>query len=292
MGTVKDLLIDLGVVAEHSISLYSIGTRDQPELRVFKDQTSEVIFIDDYYVGDAEYQVGDHRSVVNSKVGGTDLERSNDTSRRLRESAPYIYQKRILDFGCGLGDFIIEAKKKARSATGVELDLGCRTNISEQGVKAVESLSEVSDESLDTVFCFHVLEHLPDPADTLQEMFAKLTPGGTLVVEVPHARDFLLSVADSAEYKSFTLWSQHLILHTRESLERLLKSCGFAGILISGVQRYSLGNHFGWLINGRPGGHKSTLASIETSEVRSAYSAALAMLDRTDTLFAVCSKPK
>ena len=66
--------------------------------------------------------------------------------------------------------------------------------------------------------------YVPDTTNKiLKEFKTHLNPGGILIVEVPHAKDFLLSNLKNEDFKNFTLWSQHLILHTRESLQRFLQ---------------------------------------------------------------------
>ncbi len=112
-------------------------------------------------------------------------------------------------------------------------------------------------------------------------------PEGVLVVEVPHARDFLLNEAVCQSFVEFTLWSQHLVLHSRDSLTRLLQAAGFTDVKVYGLQRYGLANHMTGLTQGQPGGHKGPLAPLETRELSAAYGAALAAQDSTDTLVAI-----
>ncbi len=52
-------------------------------------------------------------------------------------------------------------------------------------------------------------------------------------------------------------------------------------------QRYPLSNYFNWLVNGKPGGHKSALGQLDTPELIEAYGNALMRLDKTDTLMAI-----
>ena len=137
------------------------------------------------------------------------------------------------------------------------------------------------------MFMFHVLEHLPQPIEVLQEARSKLIRGGAIVIEVPHARDFMLDFLQVDAFRDFTLWSQHLVLHTRDSLGRMLQFAGFRRVSIVGVQRYGLGNHLHWLRHGSPSGHASAFAAIETDDVTRAYSSALSRADMTDTLVAV-----
>jgi hypothetical protein len=126
----------------------------------------------------------------------------------------------------------------------------------------------------------------------IQELKKKLVLGGTLIVEVPHAKDFLLNYMTSKPFKNFTLWSQHLILHTRVSLERFFKRTSFDHLTVQGIQRYNLANHLTWLAHGLPGGHKKPISVIETKELQSAYENSLRMIDATDTLIAIGSKTK
>ena len=110
-----------------------------------------------------------------------------------------------------------------------------------------------------------------------------------MIIEVPHARDFLIHNLKVKDFIDFTLWSQHLILHTRESLRLILADAGFKNIVIQGVQRYSIANHFHWLSHKQPGGHKSLLSAIETPELVASYHQALARIDATDTLVAIAT---
>jgi hypothetical protein len=95
---------------------------------------------------------------------------------------------------------------------------------------------------------------LPKPIETLSALIKKVVSGGQILIEVPHANDFLLSVVNCEDFKKFTLWSQHLVLHTRESVRKTLNFVSLEGIQIKGVQRYPLSNHLNWLANGKAGG--------------------------------------
>ena len=111
------------------------------------------------------------------------------------------------------------------------------------------------------------------------------------MIEVPHAKDLLLSYVPCEKFKQFTLWSQHLILHTRESLRKTLEIIGLRDIQIEGVQRYPLSNHLYWLSKGKPGGHTSSLSMLDTNSLSEAYQNSLARIDATDTLVALAKKP-
>ena len=106
---------------------------------------------------------------------------------------------------------------------------------------------------------------------------------------MPHARDFLISNLRLQEFIDFTLWSQHLVLHTRDSLRLLLADAGFNNIVIQGVQRYGVSNHLHWLSTKKPGGHRSLISALETPELQLAYQNALSKIDATDTLTVIAT---
>jgi hypothetical protein len=113
--------------------------------------------------------------------------------------------------------------------------------------------------------------------------------GGKIIVEVPHAKDFLIDFLNLETFKAFTFWSEHLILHTRASLETFLQESGFKNIVIKGFQRYPLANHLYWLSQGKPGGHQHW-HYLTTKELDKGYADMLASLDKTDTLIAIAEK--
>ena len=106
----------------------------------------------------------------------------------------------------------------------------------------------------------------------------------------PHANDFLLSELDCDAFKEFTLWSQHLILHTRNSLNAFFNNCDLHNISIKGFQRYPISNHLYWLRNKKPGGHKLALSVVDTDDLNRSYESALSLIDSNDTLIAIGTK--
>ena len=128
-----------------------------------------------------------------------------------------------------------------------------------------------------------MFEHIADPLETLVKIKSLLRLNGKLIIEVPHASDFLISFLDVEEFKAFTFWSEHLVLHTRDSLNILLKAAGFKNIAIKGIQRFPLANHLHWLKHKKPGGHLNW-EFLSNPEFDSAYEKLLQSLDMNDTL--------
>lgn len=99
---------------------------------------------------------------------------------------------RILDLGCGYGEFInnIVASKK------YAMDLNETTKLHlNQEVEFIQqdcsSRWPLADETLDVVFTSNFFEHLPDKATlgrTLDEVYRCLAPGGRLIAMGPNIR--------------------------------------------------------------------------------------------------------
>jgi len=71
----------------------------------------------------------------------------------------------------------------------------------------------------DVITLFHVLEHLPDPKKTIQDLYDKLKPGGLLFIEVPN-----LGAKSATPANMF--FKAHISYFTHKSL-RLLTSDSF-----------------------------------------------------------------
>lgn len=286
--SIEQDLLRVGAICRDNLEVFANETRDNRSLQVLRDKYSRVIFIpqggyeENIYV-DGSYRASDSRM---------SYENTMDTYRRVSRLREFYQNKLILDFGCGLGSFLDAVLQDVKGAQGIELQDSCRSALLDRGIACFKSLDELGDNSVDTVFLFHVFEHIEKPIHLLESIGRKLKDGGNIVVEVPSANDFLLKFSSNDAFKNFTLWSQHLVLHTRDSLQRILKFGGFEKIVIENVQRYPLSNHFGWLRDGKPGAHLEEFAFLNDAGLIAQYEASLAKHDLTDTLMAIATVNK
>lgn len=98
---------------------------------------------------------------------------------------------RILDVGCGNGDFLAVAEDLGHRAAGIDPDPKAVGLARSRGLDArCASLpgSGEAAESFDHVFLNHVIEHLSDPAAALAEAKSLLVPGGRLWLSLPNIR--------------------------------------------------------------------------------------------------------
>tara|TARA_X000000950_G_scaffold9140_2_gene10126 strand:- start:27622 stop:28509 length:888 start_codon:yes stop_codon:yes gene_type:complete len=289
MGKIFNLLESLELTSKNTAEIFSESTRDVENLRVFKDSVSDIIFIDDFFVGDDVYIEGQYRE-EEATAQSASIEDIADNKRRASDFFNLYKNKIICDFGCGQGTFLTNTINETKKSIGIEVQDNYLQELNKNNIDCYRDIANLDDHSIDSCFLFHVLEHFEDPIHHLDSIKTKLVEGGKVVIEVPHARDLLIKNLKIQEFIDFTLWSQHLILHTRESLEKFLSAAGYKNIKIYGVQRFSIANHLQWATNKIPGGHRGELAYIEEPELVMAYQETLNRIDATDTLIAIANK--
>jgi SAM-dependent methyltransferase len=104
-------------------------------------------------------------------------------------------QARILDIGCGNGNFLeFLSSNKDLELHGIERDMKAAARaMSKQGMTIKTTPLETGDypaEYFDAVTLFHVFEHLTHPAETLHIIEQILKPGGILYLSFPNIASF------------------------------------------------------------------------------------------------------
>ncbi len=280
-----DLLCQLGVCNRQSVIKLHPNVRDRSDIDVLKCTQSGVIFLSEtQHIDHSHYEAKapthrfgvDKRAIINT---------NDDTERRFREYGNAVRGKRWLDIGAGSGAVLDRLGPITREYAGVEPQETASAFLSDLGHPVYKSLEDAPDDGFDVITLFHVFEHLQDPLALLRTAQKKLTNGGRLIIEVPHARDFLISFVECPEFRDHTFWSEHLILHTRASLTALLTAADFQVTAITGVHRYPLANALHWLSKGKAGGHERW-SMLRDSQLDHAWGDVLARQDMTDTLVA------
>ncbi len=235
--------------------ILSNKTRDR-NIKVLKDEKTGVIFIPKYKSNIKTHYQKKPISIF-SKHSNTKLDNKiinlitlNDDLRRFNFLKKKIKNKTLLDFGCGKGGFLKLSQKITKSVTGLEINRQILRYLSKR-FKIYDDINNI-DEKFDIITLFHVLEHIPNQIETLQQIKKKLKKNGKLIIEVPHANDLLLNLK---VFRNFTLWSEHLVLHTENSLSKFLKLAGYKINRVEYIQRYNFSNHLRWFLEGKPNGH-------------------------------------
>jgi SAM-dependent methyltransferase len=138
---------------------------------------------------------------------------------------------RVLDIGCGGGEWLLTAQSAGWEACGADPDPVAAARCREKGLDVRSGGSEAwLDQAggFDAVTMNHVIEHLHDPGATLADILRLLKPGGQLFIETPNleARGHRLYGASWRGLEP----PRHLMLFSRASLRDLLARSGFTEI--------------------------------------------------------------
>lgn len=100
---------------------------------------------------------------------------------------------RILDLGCGRGEWLELLSEKGFTATGVDMNTSMLDECRELGLDVVEGdavayLASLEDASVSAITSMHLVEHLPHDVmiRLIDEAHRVLKPGGILVLETPN----------------------------------------------------------------------------------------------------------
>jgi SAM-dependent methyltransferase len=89
---------------------------------------------------------------------------------------------RVLDFGCGIGEFVARARAQGIDAHGVDRAPYARLASEKLGIPIYATLDEAPDASFDVVLSHAAFEHLHDPAGIAKALLGKLKRGGTFMI--------------------------------------------------------------------------------------------------------------
>ncbi|HEY4245827.1 MAG TPA: class I SAM-dependent methyltransferase [Lacunisphaera sp.] len=146
---------------------------------------------------------------------------------------PFVAGGKLLDVGCGSGDWMEQMRALGWTVEGVDFDPKAVQAACDLGMKVrVGSVEEQSypNASFDAVTLNHVIEHVPDPIRTIQECARILKPGGKLVMFTPNAA--------SLSHRYFKQdWRgleppRHLHIFSFESMRQLFNKADFAHVSI------------------------------------------------------------
>ncbi len=145
-----------------------------------------------------------------------------------RITKKYSAGKNILDYGCGTGEFLNELNKKAWSCKGIEPNRYARKHaIEAYGLEVLEEdeLHDMTDESLDCITLWHVIEHIYPLEERLESFHSKLNADGTLIAALPN-----MNAYDAKKYgKHWAAYDvpRHIYHFTPDTIISLMQKHGF-----------------------------------------------------------------
>jgi 2-polyprenyl-3-methyl-5-hydroxy-6-metoxy-1,4-benzoquinol methylase len=185
------------------------------------DETLSSIYSGDYFLGSKDGQ-----SLTRQEL----LKRA--TARLYLDALmPFVRQQRprLLEVGCGSGDFLIEARSRGFEVEGLEYSEHAVNDANARlGGRTVRAGSPeekcLPDGVYDIIAAFDVVEHLRNPRKSIEYLRAALTPGGLIAIVTPSIDSWSRQVLGRhwMEYKT-----EHLTYFGRKSMGQLLERAGF-----------------------------------------------------------------
>ncbi|MBO4574396.1 MAG: class I SAM-dependent methyltransferase [Bacteroidales bacterium] len=208
----------------------------QEDFEIFECENCKLLFttprpdksvIGNYYKSDDYLSHNEHKKGIvpwiYNQVKKVNIRRKfsitaqNRTSKNGDRTKPH-----ILDFGCGVGDFLHYAQKNGCEIAGCDLSEDARKYASEKLGKTIVSPEEIfslPDSTFDVITMWHVLEHIDDLRFQTEQLYRLLKENGRLVVAVPNYMSY-----DAQHYKD--KWAaydvpRHLNHFHKESLQNI-----------------------------------------------------------------------
>lgn len=147
--------------------------------------------------------------------------------KKLQLISKYYKTGRILDIGCGTGEFLNTCKSAKWETIGIEPDDDARNMaIKNYGldVRGEAELKNLHDESFHIITMWHVLEHVPNLNERIEELRRLIKPTGIIIIAVPNCNSL-----DAKIYKEN--WAaydvpRHLYHFTPADMETLFRKHG------------------------------------------------------------------
>jgi SAM-dependent methyltransferase len=158
-------------------------------------------------------------------------------TRRWTATRKYIYpvaSGRVLDVGCGNGQWLAEYKRLGWEAEGIEPNLSSAAIAQQAGHRVIAG--QLLDAAypagyFDAVTLWDALEHIHNPGAVLREIHRITKPNGKVYISVPNFGSWYARVFRD-KWFMFTA-PLHYYHYTQGTLSRLLRETGFGMIQIS-----------------------------------------------------------
>ncbi len=181
--------------------------------------------IGDYYKSDEYYSHQENKKGFIPKI--YEAIKKVNLRHKYKLATKGISKGKLLDIGCGVGDFLHTTEEHGWECTGVEPSEEAKT-IARKRIKgeiiASEDLEQIPDAGFDLITMWHVLEHIDDLKWQVEQLQRLVNPQGRIVIAVPNYKSY-----DAQLYKE--LWAaydvpRHLNHFSKTTLTKIFKSKG------------------------------------------------------------------
>jgi SAM-dependent methyltransferase len=234
MKVVRASTYTASVTAEDIRKLYSVSGAHALMDRVVQCTSCSLVYVNPR--PSSELTISSYADAVDP----TFVAQNRDRIATFRKSLSSVLRKlgesggkgrRLLDIGCAGGAFPVAARDLGFDAVGIEpsrwladyarrsYGLDVRDGILKPGI--------FPNGTFDVVTLWDVIEHVPQPHETLTLAYDLLKPGGLLLVNYPDVGTVAARVLGSR----WPFWlSVHVLYYTRNTMSRQLQRAGFSNL--------------------------------------------------------------
>jgi 2-polyprenyl-3-methyl-5-hydroxy-6-metoxy-1,4-benzoquinol methylase len=168
------------------------------------------------------------RLYLKTRLGYTQLETpATARPRVVNDVIPRVTNGRLLDIGCGNGEYLLRMKSIGWQCKGVEFNDKAASICRRHGLDIFQGNlvdANLEDASFDFVTAHHLIEHVPDPHALMKEIARILRPGGTLLIRTPDSESLGRKVFGRYWYANDV--PRHLYLYSEKNLTLLANQHG------------------------------------------------------------------
>ena len=155
------------------------------------------------------------------------------SSRVLIDMLSPIENLRVLDIGCGTGNFLAKLHQMSRRLVGLDISAGMLAKVRTKVTDAVlvegdASLMPFSGKSFDAAYCIQVVHHISDKTKFLQEVYRILRSNGRFVIQTCSHEQLATFVASHYFPEGFEFERKRF--PRIEEISALLTEVGFSDI--------------------------------------------------------------
>lgn len=189
-------------------------------------QDPDCLIIEQY---DPDFVFSNLRKILLQRTEKEELQVRDYETTKAYLSQHYPQKGKLIEIGSGLGYLLNFFKQDGWDVLGVEPNVGmCKYAEIELGLKTIPTILEkagLPDESADAVLMMHVIEHVPNPLETLQGVYRILKTGGTFVLETPRYDTLMFKLLGKRE-RSLSC-EGHIYFFTTDTLKTIATKAGF-----------------------------------------------------------------
>lgn len=152
-----------------------------------------------YYQSENYYSHQENKSGFIPKV--YEIVKSINLKNKYKMATKGMRAGKVLDIGCGVGDFLNTMEQHGWQASGIEPSeeaIVIARKRTKAQIQAPEEIGNIESESFDLITMWHVLEHVDDLRKEVYELHRLLKKGGRLVLALPNYKS-----ADAQHYREF-----------------------------------------------------------------------------------------